>query len=192
MSSRIPVFRRYRGGLIRKQRRRHPGCAKSSSYYCSPHRFDRRICAQLRRNSCVCGSFDKSSAAGPLIFIVESVILHAPISSVTFATTLPSSGDNWRKDSVLDPQVTDTFAVTETPFGAVQKSTAVTSSLLVRFGPAGICSHSFAVEIIDVICRHSGLFKADQQPAEAKSENTADNPTEIQTTSATLTTRSLM
>ncbi|MDL2402694.1 hypothetical protein [Rhizobium mayense] len=128
----------------------------------------------------------------PLILISESVILHAPISIVTVATTLPSSGDNCWKDSELDPQVRDTFAVIETPLGAVQKSTAVTSSLLVRFGPAGICSHSFALEIIEAICRHSGLFKADQQPAEAKSDNNGNKPAEIQPIPANLTNRSLM
>ncbi|MDL2409397.1 hypothetical protein PY650_27945 [Rhizobium calliandrae] len=93
---------------------------------------------------------------------------------------------------MLDPHVRDTFAVIETPCGVVQKSTAVTSSLLVRFGPAGICSHSFAVEIIEAICRHSGLFKADQQPAEADSDKKRKKPAEIQHTPANLPNRSLM
>ncbi|WFU11918.1 hypothetical protein QA646_26430 (plasmid) [Rhizobium sp. CB3090] len=122
----------------------------------------------------------------------ESVIRHAPISIVTVATTLPSMGDNWRKDSELDPQVRDTFAVTETPLGAVQKSTPVTSSLLVRLGPEGICSHSFAVAIIELICCHSGLFKADQQPAKAESKEMIDMAAEIPAISANLTNRSLI
>ncbi|MBY3389182.1 hypothetical protein [Rhizobium laguerreae] len=89
----------------------------------------------------------------------------------------------------LAPQAIDAFVVMDTPFTAVQTSTAVTSNFSVRSGPPGSCSQSFIVAIDSASRGYSGLFNADQQAASAGTQSSASKVTERQAVFRPLTTR---